>query len=125
MHNPPYPADHYVMWNSEGSIIHADGQCHRVPRSASMGAAMTTLDAAVSLDLPLCPCASEAHALREAALILRKHDTDVDLLMSDDGCLICRAKWVGDIDTERGATLTHARLCLLPVLVWLPEEVAA
>jgi hypothetical protein len=122
--------DHFVIFNSEGSVIHADGQCPRIPAGASMGAALTILEAATALDLPLCPCARDAHDLRTAGLNIRRVTEGtptgdvVDRLMDNDlGCLVCHAQWVADGSDSHGGnhSLAHARMCIVPVLVWLPE----
>ena len=119
--------DHYLMWNDHnGSAIHLAHDCHHIPRrydgkawvlAAAMGRTMTLLEAAAATDLTLCPCATDATALRDAAIVLHRYGTDADALVTDtDGCLICHAQWVHRPD---GGELQHERLCVVPVITWM------
>lgn len=120
--------DHFVMYDTQGSTLHADPACDLL--TGSMGAALTILEAATATDLPLCPCATDATELRTAGLGIQRVIPDIGALVDslvphDTGCLVCHAQWVedGSDSYSHGGnhSLAHARMCIVPVLVWLPE----
>lgn len=99
---------HFIMHNSEGSVIHGTEHCPAIPHHAHMGAAMDLVTAVNATDIPMCgACCADGINLREAVqALVRLGYTDEYFTDPKVGkCYVCQR-------TDG----SHQRVCLVPIL---------